>query len=218
MYKVIVLGLVFSLVLQGTEAKYLDISHHTNTQFVSSETVIPSDSSHPTKIRPVQDRKWTTKYDAYFKKYTKQYFSIEVDWLWFKSQSIAESALNEDAESWCKAKGLMQLMPATFAEVVKKDKSIPNFLSNPNSNIAAGIYYDRQLWNSWKVERPFNDRMAFTFASYNAGIGNILKAQKICNSNRWKDIVQVASKVTSWKCSETIGYVKRIFGFMNESV
>lgn len=168
-----------------------------------------------TKKRPVQDKKWTIKYDDYFKKYAKQYFSLEVDWLWFKSQSIAESALNNNAQSWCKAKGLMQLMPKTFAEVIKREK-LENDVWNPRWNIAAGIAYDRQLYNMWKAERPKNDRIAFTMASYNAGAGNILKAQKLCNCNDWRGITLVAHKVTSWKCEETLGYVSRIFNFMNE--
>jgi membrane-bound lytic murein transglycosylase F len=158
-----------------------------------------------------------SKYDPLFKQYSEKYFP-DLDWLWFKAQSIAESNLNPLAESMCHAKGLMQLMPNTFTEI-SKVLHLTNIV-DPESNIHAGIYYDRKMYDIWKVPRPINDRLALMFASYNAGVGNILKAQRLCKleSLKWNSIVAVASSVASWKSKETIAYVSKIFALMDQSL
>ena len=68
----------------------------------------------------VTDRHWTKKYDQYFRKYSKRFFGPALDWHWFKAQGIAESGLRGNARSWVNAKGIMQLMPRTFAELKKR--------------------------------------------------------------------------------------------------
>ena len=162
----------------------------------------------------VNSKKWTTKYDQYFRKYTKRYFGAGFEWRWFKAQAIAESNLKADAKSWVNAKGIMQLMPKTFHEIKKKNPSFVD-INEPRWNIAAGIYYDSQLYRKWKARRPFKDKISFTFASYNAGFRNIVKAQKTAkedglNENLWHNIRSVAPKVRGWRHKETVGYVDKI--------
>jgi membrane-bound lytic murein transglycosylase F len=162
----------------------------------------------------VTSRKWTTKYDQYFRKYTKRFFGVGFDWKWFKAQAIAESNLNQDAKSWVNAKGIMQIMPKTFNEIKKKNPFIAD-IDEPRWNIAAGIYYDQRLFRKWKADRPLNDKMNFTFASYNAGFRTIIRAQDICkdhdlNENLWHNIEKIAEKVKRWRHEETLGYVEKI--------
>jgi len=162
----------------------------------------------------VTSRKWTSKYDQYFKKYTKRYFGAGFEWKWFKAQAIAESNLKANATSWVNAKGIMQLMPKTFHEIKKKNPSFVD-INEPRWNIAAGISYDRRLYKKWRAERPFKDKISFTFASYNAGFQNIVKAQKTAkkhglNENLWHNIKSVAPKVIGWRHNETVGYVDKI--------
>lgn len=162
---------------------------------------------------------WTDKYDGYFRKYTKRYFGPGFDWRWFKAQAIAESNLNHKAKSWVNAKGIMQLMPRTFNEVKKKNPSFVN-INEPRWNIAAGIYYDRQIYKKWKAPRPFEDRMSFTFAGYNAGFLTIVRAQEECmrtglNENLWENIEIIAPKIHTWRHEETLGYVFKINNMMN---
>jgi len=166
------------------------------------------------EIPKVTSGKWTTKYDQYFRKYTKRFFGAGFEWKWFKAQAIAESSLKNDAESWADAQGIMQLMPRTFHEIKKKNPSFAD-IDQPRWNIAAGIYYDRQLFRKWKARRPLDDKLNFTFASYNAGFRNILKAQKVCkkygfNENIWRNIEKVAPRVRGWRHEETLGYVEKI--------
>lgn len=155
------------------------------------------------------------KYDKYFSKYSKRYFGPGFDWHYFKAQAIAESRLQADARSRVGAKGVMQIMPRTFEEITRKNPYIKGTREQPRWNIAAGIYYDRTIWNLWKVERPHIDRINFMFGSYNAGKGNIIKAQKIAknkglNPNMWESIQSTLPDVTGKNSKETIGYVNKI--------
>lgn len=166
----------------------------------------------------VTSKHWTNRYDCYFKKYTKRFFGIGFDWKWFKAQAIAESNLNNNVRSWVNAKGIMQIMPQTFHEIKSKNPYIGD-IDDPRWNIAAGIYYDQQLYQKWKAERPFKDRICFTFGSYNAGFGNIVKAQKECkkkrlNENLWRNIRIIAPGVRSWRHQETLTYVDKIITMM----
>ncbi len=167
----------------------------------------------------VDSKNWTTKYDGYFRKYTKRYFGPGFNWRWFKSQAIVESNLDHDAKSWVNAKGIMQIMPGTFKEIKKKDASFID-INQPRWNIAAGIFYDKSIYRKWKAPRPFVDRMMFTFAGYNAGFSTIVKAQKRCqkdgmNENLWKNIEIIAPEIPAWRYEETLGYVNKINNIMN---
>lgn len=155
------------------------------------------------------------KFDKYFSKYSKRFFGPNFDWRYFKAQAVAESRLTQRAKSKVGALGLMQIMPKTFKEIIRKNPSIKGNRKQPRWNIAAGIYYDRMLWNTWKAERPFQDRINFMFGSYNTGKGNILKAQNIAkkkdlNENLWDSVEWSLPEVTGKHSKETINYVKKI--------
>jgi len=155
------------------------------------------------------------KFDRYFSKYSKRFFGPGFDWQYFKAQAVAESGLVAAARSGVGAVGLMQIMPRTFDEIKAKNPAIKGHRLQPRWNIAAGIYYDRSLWKLWKSERPLQDRINFMFGSYNAGKGNILKAQKVAekrdlNPNLWESIVPALPEVTGKRSHETILYVEKI--------
>jgi len=158
---------------------------------------------------PVDSKQWTNKYDRHFKKYSKRYFGPLFDWHWFKAQAIAESGLNVKAKSHVGAVGLMQIMPATFGDINKQN---PHFdkLDSPRWNIAAGIYYNRTIYRKLK-KNGSQDKLYKTFASYNAGYGRILNAEK-----RLKGKPQGWKEVKVFLPKETRGYVYRIRGLMGE--
>ena len=175
---------------------------------------------HSAEIPEVTNRYWTKKYDPYFRKYSKRFFGPAFHWHWFKAQGIAESGLREDARSWVSAKGIMQLMPKTFAELKKKNPKFQDVME-PRWNIAAGIYYDSTLFSKWKEDRNFLDRMRFMLGSYNAGFRTILRAQKISrskgyNGKDWRSIQSVAPLVPKWREKETLNYVEKIEKLMGE--
>lgn len=154
------------------------------------------------------------KYDRYFSKYSKRFFGPSFDWAYFKAQAVAESRLKARAKSRVGAVGIMQIMPATFKEIRRKNPSIRGAREQPRWNIAAGIYYDRVLWKMWKARRPFQDRVNFMLGSFNAGQGNIIKAQRLAkkeglNHNLWEAIERTLPNVTGRYSRETIGYVRK---------
>ena len=153
-------------------------------------------------------------YDDLFRKYGRTYFG-RLDWRYFKSQAFAESSLNPRAKSPVGAMGLMQLMPATYAEVRKK-VSLSRDPYHVESNIHAGILYNLQQYNKWTEKRTTKDRLSLMFASYNAGFGNILRAQKLERAKgragvKWSGIQKSLPEVTGRHANDTIRYVDKIF-------
>ncbi len=156
-----------------------------------------------------------TQYDKHFSKYSKRSFGPAFDWRHFKAQAVAESGLRKEARSRVGAVGLMQIMPATFNEIVKRTRHIKGSGKEPKWSIAAGIDYNRSIWLLFKEERPFQDRLDFMFGAYNAGKGNIFRAQrhakrKGLDPNRWRTMESTLPSVTGGHSRETISYVGKI--------
>jgi membrane-bound lytic murein transglycosylase F len=156
-------------------------------------------------------RDWTDKYDTHFRKYSKHYFGPGFDWRWFKAQAIAESGLNPRAHSKSGARGLMQIMPSTYREIQQKNPHMKD-LDSPRWNIAAGIYYDRTLYRRWQSPPPGEERLYFSFGSYNAGYS------RIRNTLRKLDPpVATWEQVEHHVPGQTRHYVRRIRGLMNKT-
>ena len=156
-----------------------------------------------------------TRFDSHFRKYSKRYFGVAFNWHYFKAQAVAESNLNPDAQSRVGAQGIMQIMPSTYAEIQRKHRVIDGGVMEPRWNIAAAIWYNKTLFDFWRKDRTLIERLRFMFASYNAGKGNLLKAQRQAinvglNPRQWHSVRQVLNKVTGKHSRETIGYVDRI--------
>ena len=154
------------------------------------------------------------QFDEAFRSYSKRYFGVAYDWRHFKAQGMAESGLNPRAKSWVGARGIMQIMPATFAEIRAARPELRS-IDDPRWNIAAGIMHDRYLWRLYPDTMPDEERRRFMFAAYNAGEGTIRRAQGVAASERldaarWQSIASVAPKVQRWRWKETVGYVERI--------
>ena len=173
-------------------------------------------ASLDTAARDRQAARQSKRYDPIFQKYAKRYFGVGTDWRWFKAQGMAESDLTPTARSRVGARGIMQLMPSTFALIASKR---PEFRSidDPEFNIAAGIMHDRWLWTVWQKRVPDDERHRFMFGSYNAGEGPILRACIAARGDhlsdaQWASIERVAPKIDRWRYRETLGYVKKIDG------
>jgi membrane-bound lytic murein transglycosylase F len=154
------------------------------------------------------------RYDELFRKYSKRFFGVGYDWRYFKAQGMAESNLDSAARSYVGARGIMQLMPTTFAEIQSRRPELES-IDHVEWNIAAGIMHDRYLWRRWKDLGVDEERRRFMFASYNAGEGPILRARGMArerqlDAHAWASIEQVAPAVRRWRYRETLGYVRKI--------
>jgi soluble lytic murein transglycosylase-like protein len=163
---------------------------------------------------------YRSDYDEHFRKYSKHYFGVNKDWRWFKAQAIAESNLDSNARSWVSAKGVMQIMPNTFAELQKKNPEFEN-IEDPRWNIAAGIYYDSQLWRRFSELTEEQQRRNFMFGAYNAGPTTITRARQLAKTSghdttQWSSVVAVAPQVPAWRHKETLNYIERIQKFFDE--
>lgn len=162
----------------------------------------------------------TTVYDDLFRTFALIYFSDvplddaqPFDWRLLKAQGIAESNLNPRAKSPAGAMGIMQLMPGTAAECARA-LYLPNLPWDPQTNIHSGAFYLKRMWSIFKAEHGF-ERLRFAFGAYNAGAGNIIRAQRVASqrglpTDTWASIAHCLPRVTGRHAKETIGYVARI--------
>jgi len=110
------------------------------------------------------------------------------DWRLLAAQVAQESRFDPRARSWAGARGLLQLMPRTAREVGVRNPS------DPAQNVAGGVRYLAMLSEAWKDEIPDEaERLKFVLASYNAGRGHVLDAQRLAekhgdNPRSWDDV------------------------------
>lgn len=137
-----------------------------NKYFKNSRTTIMAKSEYYShwggKISP---------YDDLIKKFSQD---IAWDWRLLASLIYQESKFDPEAESWTGAFGLMQMMPTTAEQYDLSDTS------SPAIQIEAGVKYihvlDKQL--EPLIEDSI-ERRKFVMASYNAGLGHVLDAQRL---------------------------------------
>jgi membrane-bound lytic murein transglycosylase MltF len=146
---------------------------------------------------------------AYFQKYGQQY---HFDPIMLAAQGYQESTLDQNVKSPVGAIGVMQVMPATGAELKVGD------IHQAEPNIHAGTKYMDQLMTRYFQDAKFDEqnRTLFAFASYNAGPGNISRMRKEAvkrglDPDQWFNNVEV---VTAEKIGiETTTYVRNIYKY-----
>jgi len=163
-----------------------------------------------------RDRLQTIKYDIAFRKHTNTYLPRDFGWKLLKAQCFQESAFREDAVSPVGASGLCQFMPATWEEQTQ----VAGVSGNPfnyDLNIQMAAQYMSRLVRGWSSPRPRKDQFSLALASYNAGFGNILNAQRRCDNRTLYDEIMVCLPcITGHHSIETNQYVYRIWAFYNE--
>lgn len=145
----------------------------------------------------IQKQVYKQKYSEYVNKYAE---INEIDPMWIYAIIKVESNFEKDATSGSGAKGLMQLMDNTAADLAK-ELNIENFESNmlydPEINIMLGTkYFDKLL-------EKYNENYYLAIAAYNGGIGNV---------DNWisKGIIKAdASDIENIPYKETNMYVRK---------
>ena len=133
------------------------------------------------------------------------------DWYWWKAQLYQESLLDPHAISPAGAEGIAQFMPATWAEITQRLGYGTISRRDAKLAIELGAYYMARLSRGWSFPRPVMDRHYLAVASYNAGFGSLLAAQRLCGGALlYSEIVACLPSITGRYSMETITYVQRI--------
>jgi membrane-bound lytic murein transglycosylase F len=159
------------------------------------------------RILPGQD---LSPYDSLVKDKSTDY---DFDWRMVVAQMWQESNFNPKAVSPVGAQGLMQVMPATAEEM-----GFPPPVFEPDRNIDAGVKYLNWVRDRFKSSLTTVNRLWFTLASYNAGYGHLLDAQRLAEElgldpNVWFGNVEVAML----KLAEPRYFNKARYGYVRGS-
>jgi membrane-bound lytic murein transglycosylase MltF len=146
-----------------------------------------------------------------FKKYGDQY---NFEFLAIAAQGYQESQLDQTKKSHRGALGIMQVLPTTAADKHVRITSI----DKKEDNIHAGVKYLAFLRDRYFTDPAISaeDRMAFSWAAYNAGPAKVRKMRKLAGEmgldrNVWHSNVEVAAAKIVGR--ETVQYVDNIFKY-----
>jgi membrane-bound lytic murein transglycosylase F len=175
-------------------------------------------------VSPAKERSLSSSlspYDALIKRYAKK---INWDWRLLASLIYQESCFNPDSRSRRGAYGLMQLMPQTAEGLGIFD------IEDPESNLQAGVKYLHYVTKYLQLnDVPETDRLKFTLAAYNAGMGRIRDCRAFAESQgkdpaKWDDVAAVIPlmrhktyysgddvQLGYFKGAETLAYVRNVW-------
>lgn len=121
--------------------------------------------------------------------------------------------MNPLAVSPAGARGICQFMPGTWREAQAAIRSAAD-IHHPVASIHAAAWYMARLRKQWNPgTRSERDHYSLALASYNAGTGNILRAQRLCgDAQHYAQIMVCLPRVTGpHNAAETQGYAPRIW-------
>jgi membrane-bound lytic murein transglycosylase MltF len=144
-----------------------------------------------------------------FQRYAGQY---GFDWLMVAAQGYQESRLDQSVKSPVGAVGVMQLMPATGAQMKVGD------IRQLEPNVHAGVKYLRFMMDEYFAGTGMNDlnRGLFAFASYNAGPARVASLRREAEAagldpNVWFNNVETVAARRIGR--ETVQYVSNIYKY-----
>ena len=153
----------------------------------------------------------STQWDQIFIQETSKYFANKYDWRIFRQQVFKESSFNPNAVSPVGAQGLSQFLPSTWNQVkTEKPELRGRSAFVPEFAIPGQLYYMNKLVSGWIEDRTEEDRIKWSLASYNAGFGTLLKAQRNCGIQIQERDCNKYGSVEQFLPEETINYVKNI--------
>ena len=139
-------------------------------------------------------------------KYSRQY---QFDWLVIAAQAYQESRLDQNRKSGDGGVGVMQITPATAAEVGVRD------VTTVDANVHAGVKYLRFVVDRYYANEPVDrqNKALFAFASYKAGPERVqrlrAKARALgLSPNVWFNNVELVAAREIGR--ETVDYVSNI--------
>ena len=135
-----------------------------------------------------------SKYDMMFMRYAPM---ARWDWRLLAAQCYQESCFDPKAYSWAGARGLMQIMPATAAQIGLPESK----MYDPEENIYAAVRYIIKLTSHFQDIRDPRERQLFVLGSYNGGFFHIRDAMALAkkdgkNPHRWDDVSEYVLKLS----------------------
>lgn len=157
----------------------------------------------------------TDRYDRMFEQAARRHLEVGFDFCWLKAWAMAESNLDPNAISPVGAVGILQVLPTTGQWISKRYAGglrDTAQLRDAKTNIRIAALYIAHLGRFWSYPRPAFCRLKLRMASFNAGEGNVVKAQTLSGGRPcWKHISAFLHRVTGQKHSEeTVAYVQTI--------
>lgn len=145
----------------------------------------------------------------FIRRYSDRY---RLDYLLMAAQGYQESGLDQRKKSPVGAIGVMQVMPATGADMKVGD------ITRLEPNVHAGVKYIRFMMDKFYADEPISDldKLLFTFASYNAGPNRIQQlrdraGKRGLDRNKWFNNVEILVSETIGR--ETVQYVSNIYKY-----
>jgi len=182
---------------QGTAFGNQKLTQYTKSTYMLKQAISPESMKRFEKTAEI------------FRKYSAEY---SMDYLLMMAEGYQESGLNQKVKSSVGAIGVMQLMPATGAEMKVGD------IHQEDANIRAGIKYFRTTMDRLYGSEPMDDlnKVLFTFAAYNCGPARVkrLRAEASQNGldpNVWLNNVEVIAAARIG--AETVNYVSNIYKY-----
>ncbi len=135
-----------------------------------------------------------SEYDSLFQAHATDRFP----WTLLAAQAYQESRFDPTLSSRFGAIGLMQLLPET-ADLMGIEKP-----EKPAQGVKAAVAYLNYLYAKHWSYLPDEEALKFTLASYNAGPGHVLDAQRLAkkfgqNPDKWYDVSQAILKLSHKK-------------------
>ncbi len=152
-------------------------------------------SASPEKLKEYREANLGERispFDGFARRYAEKYGFL---WRAIVAQMYQESRFDPRARSWSGAVGLMQVQPETARQFGFRDG-----LDDPETGIHAGVTYLDWLRRQFEAEIDLSERLLFTLAAYNAGIGHVTDARRLAKSlglddRRWFGHVEKAIRL-----------------------
>ena len=162
-------------------------------------------------------------YDHMLVRYSQQ---VKWDWRLTAALCYQESGFDPQAISWAGARGLMQIMPGTAAQLGVSMKDI----HDPETNIATGTRYLAMLDRQFADITNSSERIRFVLAAYNGGARHIRDAMALTsaygeNPHSWERVAPYVLRLSDprfyrhpavrygyMRGEETSQYVENIIG------
>ena len=178
--------LAISLVCINSNNSFSDIYMYIDSSGIVHFTNAPTSTDYKLYMKErkqrIQQTINTKKYDAIIKKAQKKY---GVEFSLIKAVIQVESGFNPKAVSKKGAKGLMQIMPDNYRNLLVKDPF------NPSENIMGGTLYLQRLLKRYKYKLPL------ALAAYNAGPQAVDKYKRIPPYEETQNYVRKVMKTYS---------------------